>query len=73
MQTLRADLSRLQKERDMDWLKEIKDTMEHVKNSVEKVIKIKKKCWVATIREDEQMRQIDNNIELVEESIKAIS
>lgn len=72
MTTLTADLSRLQKERDIEALIEIRNTMEEVRDSVHSIMQKKQDCWMATNKENNEIKQIKANIELVNESIAVV-
>ena len=72
MTTLTADLSRLQKERNLLRLTEMQENMEALRDSVHTKQQIKKDCGVMTLKEDREIDTIKANIELVKESIAVV-
>ena len=72
MATLRSELSRLQKERNVATITELREAMEDTRERTWEVIQFKQDCWQPIGRELNIMEAINKNIELVKQSLNSL-
>lgn len=72
MLTLKQEIDKLVKSKDITSLTELREAMEDTRESVSLSIEDKQDMWLSCYREQRSMKQINENINLVKEAINNI-